>query len=246
MIVRALLAVVSVLVAACAPNGGTTLTVFAAASLTEPFARLAARFEADHAGVTVNVAHGGSARLATQLTEGAEADVFAAADRRTMDTVVTAGRADGDAVELFATNRLAIAVAPGNPHRIAGLADLARRELIVVICQPAVPCGAAGQRLASDAGVSLAPDSEESDVKSVLNKVRAGEADAGLVYVSDITTAGDAVDAVEIADADQAQTMYPIAALRDAPHRELAGEFVDLVRSPSGRRVLAAAGFGPP
>lgn len=246
MILRALLVVASVLVAACAPQTGTTLTVFAAASLTEPFARLADRFEAGHAGVTVNIVHDGSSRLATQLVEGATADLFAAADLRTMDSVVAAGLADGDAVEEFATNRLTIAVAPGNPHRIAGLADLGRNALTVVTCQPAVPCGAAAQRLAQDAGVTLAPDSEESDVKSVLNKIRVGEADTGLVYVSDVTTADGEVDAVAIAGAERVPILYPIAVLRDAAQRELAREFVELVRSPAGRRVLAAAGFGLP
>ncbi|SFP47652.1 molybdate transport system substrate-binding protein [Amycolatopsis arida] len=237
-----LLAAVLVATGCAGAAGGTTLTVFAAASLTESFGALEHRFEADHPGVDVRLNLGGSARLAQQIAEGAPADVFAAADPEAM-------RRAGERVAepaVFATNRLTVVVAPGNPLGVTGLADLARPDVTTVVCAPRVPCGAAAQRLAALAGAPLRPASEEQDVKAVLNKVRVGAADAGLVYVTDAPVAAGAVDTVEIPAAERVVNDYPIAVLRDAPAGELARAFVDLVLGPVGREELAARGFGTP
>lgn len=243
--------VLVLLVAACGPGGGDgdgdgrVLTVFAAASLTEPFAALEQRFETEHPDVDVRVNLAGSAQLATQIVEGAPADVFASADEVNMAKVVAEGRLEGRP-RIFATNVLTIAVAPGNPEGITGLADLTREELVVVLCAPEVPCGAATERVEQRAGVTLRPESEEQDVKSVLNKVRAGEADAGLVYVTDVDSAADAVDGVDFPGAGEAVNRYPIGVVTDSEQSALARQFVDFVRGEPGRQELGRAGFGTP
>lgn len=233
--------------AACeAPSGGgsATLTVFAAASLTEPFTALERHFEDTHPGVDVLLNLDGSATLAQQVVEGAPADVFASADEATMRQVVDAGAVEGRPTT-FATNTLTIAVAPGNPHGIRGLADLAGGDLTVVVCAPQVPCGAAAERVGRAAGITLRPASEEQNVKSVLAKVEAGVADAGLVYVTDV--AGDRrVDSVPFPESDQAVNTYPIATLADSAEPRLAREFTELVLGEVGRRELSGAGFGAP
>lgn len=222
----------------------TTLTVFAAASLTTTFEELEKTFEADHPDVDVRLSFGGSSDLVAQLAEGAEADVFASADTRNMDTLVDAGLAAGDPAE-FATNTLTIAVPPGNPAGVEDLSDLADDELNVVVCAPEVPCGNAALAVAKAAGVSLAPDSEEQSVTDVLGKIESGEGDAGLVYVTDVTAAGDGVDAVAFPEAADVVNHYPIAVVGGAPQADLAQEWVDLVLG-EGQAVLGAAGFGPP
>lgn len=222
----------------------TTLTVFAAASLTTTFEELERTFEADHPDVDVRLSFGGSSDLVAQLTEGAEADVFASADTRNMETLVDAGLAAGDPAE-FATNTLTIAVPPGNPARVEDLSDLADDELNVVVCAPEVPCGNAALEVAKAAGVSLAPDSEEQSVTDVLGKIESGEGDAGLVYVTDVTAAGDGVDAIAFPEAADVVNHYPIAVVAGAPQADLAQEWVDLVLG-EGQAVLGAAGFGPP
>jgi molybdate transport system substrate-binding protein len=224
--------------------GSRTLTVLAAASLTESFAALERRFEAEHPGVDVRLSLEGSRALAQQIVNGARAEVFASADEATMRTVVDAGLAGPTTV--FATNRLAIAVPAGNPMGITTLADLADPKLTVVVCAPQVPCGAAARQVQAAARVTLIPASEEQDVKAVLTKVRAGEADAGLVYVTDIASAGGTVTGVDIPEAGQAVNRYPIATLRDATHPDLAAAFVALVLGPAGRAELAKVGFGVP
>lgn len=230
------------------PGAGRTLTVFAAASLTEVFGELERRFEADHAGVDVRLSYQGSSAIAQQLINGAVADVFASADERTMSTVADAGLVRGQPV-VFATNRLTIAVPNGNPAGIRSLADLAdpaRDDLAVVVCAPQVPCGAATERVLRASGVPLRPVSEEQDVKAVLTKVLAGEADAGLVYVTDVRAAAGEVTAVDFPESGQAVNSYPIATLADAAEPELAREFVALVRGEFGRERLTEAGFGVP
>jgi molybdate transport system substrate-binding protein len=226
-------------------QGNRTLTVLAAASLTGSFGALERRFEADHPGIDVTISFQGSSALAQQIVNGARADVFASADEDNMSKVVDAGLAAG-VPEVFATNRLTIAVAPGNPDRIASFADLARDGVVVVVCAPQVPCGAATQKVAKATGITLAPVSEEQDVKSVLNKVRAGEADAGLVYLTDVRSAGDTVTGVDFPESARAVNRYPIAALTEAPQAELARAFVELVRGETGRQELTEAGFGLP
>jgi molybdate transport system substrate-binding protein len=221
------------------------ITVFAAASLKSTFTELAERFEAEHPGSRVEFSFAGSSDLAAQLDQGARADVFASADQRNMAKVVDAGLTAGSPVD-FATNSLTVVTAPGNPKGITTFADLARPGTLVVTCAPQVPCGSATQMVESSTGVDLAPVSEESSVTDVLNKVIAGQADAGLVYVTDATGAGDAVTAVAVPEAAQAVNTYPIVTLADSGAQETAREFVEFVTGPDGRAVLADAGFGEP
>ncbi|MFC4002125.1 molybdate ABC transporter substrate-binding protein [Prauserella oleivorans] len=240
------LLVALLVVAGCgASAGGRTLDVYAAASLTEVFGTLEKRFEQNHPGVDVRLNLAGSSKLAQQITEGAPADVFASADEPTMERVVEAGAVDGQP-ETFATNRLTIAVAPGNPLGIRGFGDLARPGVSVVVCAPQVPCGAATGKLERLTGVTVRPVSEEQDVKAVLTKVRAGEADAGLVYATDVASARGKVAGVRVPEAGQALNRYPVAALADADEPGLAREFRDLVLGEAGRRELSRAGFGAP
>ena len=222
-----------------------SITVFAAASLTAAFTDLAARFEAEHPGVAVDLNFAGSSDLVTQITEGAPADVFAAADTKNMTKLTDAALNAGDPVD-FATNVLEIAVPPGNPAGVETFADLARADVKLVTCAPAVPCGAATVAVAKAAGVTLAPVSEESAVTDVLGKVISGEADAGLVYVTDVIGAGDAVEGIGFDEAAEAVNTYPVVALGDSAAPDVSRAFVDFVSGPAGRSVLAAAGFGAP
>jgi molybdate transport system substrate-binding protein len=221
-----------------------TLTALAAASLTETFTALEKQFEAAHPGVDVKLNYAGSSDLAQQIVNGAPADVFAAASDATMKTVTDAGMTAGPPT-VFATNVLQIATAPGNPKGIASFADLAKPDLKVVVCAPQVPCGAAAEKIEKATGVALRPVSEEADVKSTLGKVTSGDADAGLVYVTDVSSAKGTVQGVDFPEADQATTDYPIAVLEDAPQAQLAQQFVDLVTGDEGQRALKTAGFGP-
>jgi molybdate transport system substrate-binding protein len=221
-----------------------TLTVLAAASLTETFNALEKRFETDHPGVDVRLNYAGSSDLAQQIVNGAPADVFAAASDATMKTVTDAGLAAGTPT-VFATNVLQIATVPGNPKGVASFADLAKPDLKVVVCAPQVPCGAAADKIEKATGVTLKPVSEEADVKSTLGKVTSGDADAGLVYLTDVAAAKDKVQGVSFPEASQAATNYPIAVLESSGHAELAQQFVGLVTGEEGKKELQAAGFGP-
>lgn len=242
----ATLAAATVLLAACGGSGGSadgrTLTVFAAASLTDVFTGLEATFEAANPGVDVVANYGASSELAQQIVNGSPADVFAAANATTMQTVVDAGLIEGEPAT-FAQNRLAIVTAPGNPLGVAGFADLADPELQVVVCAPQVPCGAATERIEQATGVVLTPVSEESDVRATLDRVTTGNADAGLVYVTDAASAGDEVTTVDFPESSGAVTTYPIGAVAGAPQPELAQAWADLVTGPEGQAALTAAGF---
>ncbi|MFI0465125.1 molybdate ABC transporter substrate-binding protein [Saccharopolyspora sp. 5N102] len=245
MIVGALVALV--VLAGCGQAGPQaqpqrTLTVLAAASLTESFDELGTRFTEQHPGVRVQFDYQGSSTLAEQIKQGRAADVFASADTKNMDKV----RDLVGTPEVLATNQLTIVVPPGNPAGIASLADLAAPGRTVVVCAPQVPCGSATQKVAQASGVQLKPASEESDVKSVLQKVVAGEADAGLVYVTDAKAAGDEVQAVDFPESQQAINTYPIATVTAAPEAQLAAEFMAFARGPIGRDVLGKHGFGAP
>lgn len=237
------------LLAACGGAVGegeeATLTVFAAASLTTGFERLAESFEASHDGVEVELSLAGSSDLVAQIRSGAPADVFASADEANMDKLV-ADDLEGSEPEVFATNTLQIAVPPGNPAGVRSLADLADEDLAVVVCAPEVPCGAAAQAAADAAGTTLAPDSEEQSVTDVLGKVTSGEADAGLVYVTDVAAAGGDVLGIDLPGAQAVVNRYPIATVAGSDQADLAQEFVDLVLSEEGQQVLADAGFGQP
>lgn len=226
------------------PDDGGEIVVLAAASLTDAFTVLAERFEAVQPGTRVTLGFGGSQQLARQILDGAPADVFASADEVQMRALVDAGRIDGGP-RAFASNHLVIAVAPGNPRDVVGLADLARPELTVVLAAPEVPAGRYAREALERAGVAIRPSSLETDVRGVLAKVTLDEADAGIVYVSDVTGREDVTGVAVDATADVPAT-YPIAVLDDAPDPASAAAFVDLVLSELGRRVLADAGFGAP
>jgi molybdate transport system substrate-binding protein len=222
-----------------------SITVFAAASLTATFTELAAEFEAAHPGTDVALNFAGSADLVTQIIEGAPADVFASADEKNMTKLTDDDLVEGEPVD-FATNVLEIAVPPGNPAGIETFADLAAPGVKLVVCAPEVPCGAATLKVAEASGVALTPVSEESSVTDVLGKVTSGEADAGLVYVTDVKAAGDAVDGIPFDESGEAVNTYPIATLVDAEAPEVAHAFLAFVTSEAGLAVLAAAGFGKP
>lgn len=228
-----------------AGSDGATVTVFAAASLTESFTELGRVFERSNPGVKVWFSFAGSSTLARQITEGAPADVFAAADPSAMRTVAGARRTAA-APQIFARNRLVIATAAGNPLGVRSLRDLTERKVSVVLCAPAVPCGAAARKALHAAGVQIAPVSAERDVKAVLTKVRMGEADAGLVYRTDVRAAGGRVHGIDFREAARAVNDYPIAPLTEAPEPRLAEAFVSLATSAQGRAVLAEWGFDPP
>ena len=227
-----------------AASGGKII-VFAAASLNKTFTDIGEQFKTDNPGASVEFSFAGSSDLVTQLTQGAPADVFASADTKNMDKAAQAGLLAGDPVN-FASNTLTIAVAPGNPKKIASFKDLTQQGLNVVVCAPQVPCGSATQKVEQATGVTLNPVSEESSVTDVLNKVTTGEADAGIVYVTDAIGAGDKVAAVAFPEAAGAVNTYPIAALKGSKNPELARKFVDLVTSEAGQKVLNAAGFAKP
>ncbi len=224
---------------------GPSITVFAAASLKKTFTEIGEQFKTDHPDSSIEFNFAGSSDLLTQLTQGAAADVFASADTKNMDKAAQAGLLAADPFN-FASNTLVIAVAPGNPQSVTSFRDLNRPGLSVVVCAPQVPCGSATQRVEDSTGVQLDAVSEESSVTDVLNKVTSGQADAGLVYVTDALGAGDKVTTVKFAEAAGAVNTYLIAVLKSTPHADLAQEFVDLVTGEAGQKILSQAGFGKP
>lgn len=227
-----------------------SLSVYAAASLRTAFDRIAAEFEAENPGVDIlPLVYDGSSTLARQIVEGAPADVFASADEKNMETVEDAGLLAGSA-ELFAGNTLVIVVPAGNPGRVTSLEDLADADLSIVLCAPEVPCGAASATLLSNAGVVARPVSVEQNVTAVLTKVAAGEADAGLVYRTDVVGRED-VAAIVPDGAEDVVNRYPIAALAGAADPDAAAAFVAFVLGARGQAILADLqfadrGFGSP
>ncbi|HEY8545153.1 MAG TPA: molybdate ABC transporter substrate-binding protein [Acidimicrobiales bacterium] len=220
------------------------LTVFAAASLTDAFDDLADAFEAAHPEVDVELNVGPSSGLREQILAGAPAAVFASADTSNMDQVVAAGAADDP--QVFATNRLQIVVPAGNPGGVTGLADLADPDLLVGLCAEGVPCGDLGREALADAGVTPSVDTEEADVRALLTKVEAGDLDAGIVYVTDVLAAGDAVEGIAIPEEHNVVATYPIATLTGAGDADVAAAFVALVVSEEGQAILADHGFSAP
>lgn len=225
------------------PDADVTLTVFAAASIAEGVESIADGFEADHPGVRVRVNAAGSSALAGQITAGAPADVFAPADEATMERLAAAGAISGTPRAL-ATNTLALVTPPDNPAGVGSLAEATAADVMLVACAPQVPCGAAARAAAARAGLDLSPVSEESSVTDVLGKVTSGQADAGLVYVTDAAGAGEAVRTVPLEHAPV--NTYLIAPVAGSAHPDLAEAFTDYARGPAGQRVLRAAGFGAP
>ncbi len=222
-----------------------TLTVYAAASLTETFTELGRVFEKAHPGVRVSFSFGGSSDLAAQVQQGAPADVFASADATNMDRLVADGLTR-EAPRDFASNTLEIVTPPDNPAGIGSLADLAENGVSLVVCAPEVPCGSAAEKVEHAAGLTFRPVSEEQSVKDVLAKVTSGEADAGLVYVTDVKAAGDEVHGVRFPESSSAVNTYPIATVEGPGQPALARAFVALVLGTAGQRALARAGFGRP
>jgi molybdate transport system substrate-binding protein len=232
--------------AACGEDDGNssprTLTVLAAASLTDVFEGMADDFEAEHEGAEVTFSFGSSTDLAGQAADGAPGDVLATADETSMQVAEDAGVA-GD-VETFATNVLVLVTPPDNPAGIASLADL--EGTTWVRCDDEAPCGRVALSVLDAHGITAEPASLEEDVKSTLDKVVSGEADAALVYASDAVAAGDAVRTIEIPGAEQQLTAYFATTLEQAEDADLARDWVDYVLSEEGRAALAEAGFGQP
>ncbi|MFE0461547.1 molybdate ABC transporter substrate-binding protein [Kitasatospora sp. NPDC058965] len=224
---------------------GGTVTVFAAASLQKTFTQLGQLFEAAHPGSKVVFNFGGSDTLAASIVNGAPADVFAAASPATMKTVTDKGGAAGTPT-VFVSNELEIAVQPGNPLHLTTLQSLANPSVKVVLCAKTVPCGAAAQTALAAGHVSLTPVSYEQDVTGTLTKVEIKEADAGLVYQTDVKGAAGKVDGVGFPEAACAINKYPIATLAHAPNAAGASAFVAFVESPQGQQVLTDAGFLSP
>ncbi len=224
------------------PTG--TVTVFAAASLTAAFQSVATAFERAHAGAYVRLNFAGSPILVRQIAEGAPADVFAAADEANMQKVVDAGDAAG-APATFTRNALQIAVAPDNPKHVEGLADLGRPGLVVALCGPTVPCGRYAAEAFAKAGIPMPAASQETDVKAVVTKVALGEADAGVIYVTDVRAAAGKVAGVVIPEPTNVVARYPIVALAHAPNPSAAAAFVAFALSAESQRILGTLGFLP-
>jgi molybdate transport system substrate-binding protein len=222
-----------------------TIVVFAAASLKSAFTTLAASFEQANPGVKIVPSYGGSDTLAAQITQGAPVDVFAAASTTTMATATKAGDAVGTS-QVFAKNELEIAVAPANPKRVGALADVTKSGVTLALCAPTVPCGAAATKAFGAAKLTPHPVTLEQDVTSVLTKVELGEVDAGIVYQTDVKSAGSKVAGVNFAEAASAVTTYPITVIKSAKNPTAAQAFVAFVLSTQGQHVLQAAGFRQP
>ena len=221
------------------------ITVFAAASLTESFTRIGKDFEAANPGTTVKFNFAGSSALATQINQGAPADVFASAAPKNMQTVTDAGNGEGTPTT-FVRNQLVIAVPKGNSKRIKALADLAKPGVKVALCVAEVPCGAAATKALAAAKVKVTPVTLEQDVKAALSKVKLGEVDAALVYRTDAKAASSDVDGIEFPESASAINDYPIIVLKNAPNKAGAQAFVAYVQSDKGKAVLTAAGFQAP
>jgi molybdenum ABC transporter, periplasmic molybdate-binding protein len=251
-----LLIVAAAFLAACGSSGGTaaaspsatpqtgTISVFAAASLTDAFKALGTSFQMAHPAVTVQFNFAGTPTLVTQIEQGAPADVFASADTTNMDKLTAEGFTTGTP-QVFARNQLEIVVAPGNPKGITGLADLARPGVIYISEAPTVPAGKYALQALATAGVTVTPKSLETDVKSVVGKIELGEADAGIVYTTDVTAAGSKVTGVPIPDADNVIATYPIVTVKGTKNSGLANAFVAYVLSAAGQATLQSFGFLP-
>lgn len=224
-------------------SGDTTITVLAASSLTGTFTELGQQFENAHPGVTVKFAFDSSATLAQQAVGGAPADVLATADTTTM---VSAKAVQAGTPKVFATNVMVLATPAANPAHVTRFSDLDKAAVKFVVCVPTAPCGAVAEALLQQDHITGTPVSTEVDVKSVLAKLTEGEADAGIVYTTDATAAGDQVTPIAIPGSRKQVTTYPIVALTQSKQSTLAQDFVDLVTGKTGQQVLAKAGFGAP
>jgi molybdate transport system substrate-binding protein len=239
---------VALIVSACAGSAAsvqsppTAVSVFAAASLTDSFRAIGDSYRRQHPNTTINFNFAGTPTLVTQIEQGAQADVFASADATNMDKLRADGFTSGTP-QVFAHNKLEIVVAPGNPMHIASLADLAKPGVIYISAGPTVPAGKYAIQTLQKAGVTASPRSLETDVKSVISKIELGEADAGIVYTTDVKAAGGRVDGVQIPDGDNVVATYPLAVVKDSRNTETAGSFVAYVLSPAGQSMLKSFGF---
>jgi molybdate transport system substrate-binding protein len=249
LLVAALVALLTGCGSSSGSSGSSTapasITVYAAASLKSTFTTLGTQFEQANPNTRVTFSFAGSSDLVTQITSGAPADVFASADEKNMAKLTDAKLVTGTPAD-FATNTLTIVVPPNNPAQVKSFADLARSGTQVVVCAPQVPCGSAATKVEQLTGTTLKPVSEESSVTDVLAKVTSGEADAGLVYVTDAKTVGPSVTAVSFPESDKAVNTYPIAPVTTSKQPQLARRFADYVTGPAGQQVLRDAGFGAP
>jgi molybdate transport system substrate-binding protein len=253
-----LVAIAALMLAACGGSPSTAaaptpmpdaiagaVNVFAAASLTASFKDEGTAFRAKHPSASVVLNFAGSAALVTSINNGAPADVFASADQPNMQKVVTAGNTVGQPV-IFATNKLQIVVGAGNPKGIKGLADLAKPGTVVVLCAPAVPCGGYANQALTKAGVRVIPKSQEQDVSAVVTKVSTGEADAGIVYVTDVQAAGTKVQGVDIPDDQNLIASYPAATVKGGSNAKGGQAFIDFLLSAPGQAILGQHGFTRP
>ena len=227
------------------PAAKGDVVVFAASSLTEAFTEMATAFKTDNPDANVTFNFAGSGDLVTQITQGAPADVFVSADDTNMKKLTDAGENAGDPVAI-ARNTMEILVEKGNPKAIATVADLAKPETIVVLCAENVPCGKNAAAVLANAGVTVTPASLEDKVKGVVTKVSAGEADAGIVFVTDVNSAGDGAEGVKIPDDINVISSYPMVVTKEATNPEAAQAFIDFVASDAGQAILAKYGFLAP
>jgi molybdate transport system substrate-binding protein len=242
-----LLATALVLVAGCGDDSdpeSSELVVFAAASLTDAFEEVADAFEDENPGTAVELNFAASSALREQIVEGAPADVFASANGPNVDAIVQAGEAETS--EVFALNQLEIVVPAGNDAGVSGLEDFARDELFVGLCAEEVPCGEFGRQALANAGVEPSIDTNEPDVRALLAKLESGDLDAGLVYRTDVQSAGDTVEGIEVPEDDNVIAAYPIAVLARSEEPDLADAFVAFVLSAEGQAIMAAYGFDGP
>lgn len=229
---------------ACGDDDTTTITVFAAASLTDAFAEVGEAFEAEHPDVSVDFSFAGSSSLREQILDGAPADVYASANQSTMDQLIAAGEVDR--ARTFATNSLQIVVPAGNPAAVAGLDAFGDDSLLIGLCAEDVPCGDLGRRVLAAAGIAPAPDTDEADVRALLTKIAADELDAGLVYTTDVIAQGDAVEGIDIPDEFDVVATYPIGTVTASSHPDVAAAFIDFVLSDAGQTILDSYGFARP
>jgi len=229
--------------ASSTPTGD--ITVFAAASLTAAYTEVGDAFEAANPGTNVAFSFAASSDLATQIDQGAPADVYASADQTNMNELVDAGNSAGDP-QVFATNSLQIIVEKGNPKSITTLADLAKDGVIYVTCAPEVPIGEYAAQVLTNASVAVTPASLEDNVKGIVTKVTAGEADAGIVYTTDVIAAGADAQGVDIPAGVNVIAQYPVVVAKTAPNPAGAQAFVDFVLGDHGRQILAKYGFANP
>lgn len=253
---RVSLLIAAAFLAACGSSGGAASTssastslsgyisVFAAASLTAPFDALGTSFHRANPRVGVNFNYAGTPTLVTQIEQGAPADVFASADTANMDKLAADGFTTGTP-EVFAHNQLEIVVAPGNPRSINGLADLAKSGVIYISEGPTVPAGKYALQALTKAGVKVTPKSLETSVTAVISKIELGEADAGIVYTTDVSAAGGKVQGVQIPAADNVIATYPMVAVKGTTNSAVANAFIEYVLSPTGQSTLVSFGFLP-